>query len=229
MRIHTVQHAGEFAKTMREDALTFGKDVIFGPNQYRPSIEAGKRLIFHELVHVIQQGEGRPFPPDRSAHLAQQTNSNAAHDSVATPASLDPDLVQNDRSIRLIQRYIWSRTLRDFQINRRPIELFQHNFPSQTTLAAALEWIFTHSISNPTQFQYLDPDEETAAMFYANLSQYQEVALVWHLQNYQFTAFTLRRHARTAFHPRRGVVFVAHTHPTPQDLSPGNRLSWVTN
>lgn len=231
VRIHTGQHAGELANAVKASAFTLGKDVIFGPNQYMPSTEAGKWLIAHELAHVIQQGEGRPIKPDRSNHTARPASLNTAPDSVATKGSTlpEPDLVQNNRSGRHIQRNIWSRVPGDFQINNRPLRIFHNNLPAGTTLATALEWIFTHSISNPTQFQYDAPSEQAAAMAYANLSQYQEVALAWHLQNHQFTAFTIRRDARTVIHPRTGVVFVAHTHPTPQDLPPSNIVSWSTN
>ena len=48
-------------------AFTTGRDIFFRRGEYSPSSSAGKRLLAHELVHVVQQstpgpsgsGEGR--------------------------------------------------------------------------------------------------------------------------------------------------------------------------
>jgi hypothetical protein len=36
-------------------AYTQGSNIVFGPGQYQPQTENGKRLIAHELTHVVQQ------------------------------------------------------------------------------------------------------------------------------------------------------------------------------
>ena len=54
-------------------AYTLGQDVVFGREQYAPDTTAGRRLLAHELVHVMQQGSevwcltlGSGTPPDNS-------------------------------------------------------------------------------------------------------------------------------------------------------------------
>jgi hypothetical protein len=37
-------------------AYTIGRDIIFGAGQYQPQTNEGKRLLAHELTHVVQQG-----------------------------------------------------------------------------------------------------------------------------------------------------------------------------
>jgi len=57
---------------------------------------------------------------------------------------------------------------------------------------------------------------------------YQEVALVWHLGERRFTAYTTRQATRGAI--PGGDIFVAHTHPR-QDQVPGggsSGVSWQT-
>jgi hypothetical protein len=36
-------------------AYTVGRDVVFGAGQYMPETGEGRRLLAHELTHVVQQ------------------------------------------------------------------------------------------------------------------------------------------------------------------------------
>jgi hypothetical protein len=45
-------------------AYTVGSDIVFGAGQYDPSSSAGRHLLAHELVHVMQQ-QGRDSGPLR--------------------------------------------------------------------------------------------------------------------------------------------------------------------
>lgn len=56
VRIHTGARAAESARAANAVAYTVGQDVVFGEGAYRPDADAGRRLIAHELTHVIQQG-----------------------------------------------------------------------------------------------------------------------------------------------------------------------------
>lgn len=57
VRIHTDSHAAETAQSVSALAFAVGRDVVFGAGQYQPGTDAGKRLIAHELTHVVQQGQ----------------------------------------------------------------------------------------------------------------------------------------------------------------------------
>ena len=39
-------------------AFTHGKDIYFGRGQFQPSSTEGRRLLAHELTHVVQQSGG---------------------------------------------------------------------------------------------------------------------------------------------------------------------------
>jgi len=58
VRIHTDAQAAETAQAVRARAFTLGRDIVFGIGQYTPSTAEGKRLLAHELTHVVQQGGG---------------------------------------------------------------------------------------------------------------------------------------------------------------------------
>jgi LysM repeat protein len=59
VRVHTDGEASETAKSINAKAFTTGKDVVFSANQYSPETDSGKRLLAHELTHVVQQKNHR--------------------------------------------------------------------------------------------------------------------------------------------------------------------------
>jgi hypothetical protein len=56
VRVHTGAQASQLNRSISARAFTRGKDVFFAGGQYNPGSSAGKRLIAHELTHVVQQG-----------------------------------------------------------------------------------------------------------------------------------------------------------------------------
>ena len=58
VRVHAGERAAHSAQLLNARAYAVGRDLVFGPNQYAPATPAGRRLIAHELTHVVQQGGG---------------------------------------------------------------------------------------------------------------------------------------------------------------------------
>lgn len=55
VRVHTGARADEAARSVNARAFTVGRDVVFRSDTYRPETRSGKRLLAHELTHVVQQ------------------------------------------------------------------------------------------------------------------------------------------------------------------------------
>jgi hypothetical protein len=55
VRVHTDARAAESARAVNALAYTVGRDMVFGAGQYEPRANEGKRLLAHELTHVVQQ------------------------------------------------------------------------------------------------------------------------------------------------------------------------------
>jgi hypothetical protein len=55
VRVHTDERAGQSAQSVNALAYTVGRDVVFGRGQYAPGTTTGRRLLAHELAHVVQQ------------------------------------------------------------------------------------------------------------------------------------------------------------------------------
>ncbi len=62
VRIHTDEKASSSARAVDALAYTAGRDVVFAAGQYAPGTDQGRRLLAHELAHVVQQGTEQPVP-----------------------------------------------------------------------------------------------------------------------------------------------------------------------
>src|SRR5262245_16028869 len=95
VRVHTDGEAASSATAVNALAYTSGQNIVFGPAQYTPGSDAGRRLLAHELTHVIQQSrtpsspavtlqrkvvlKGAEMPPkDRAAFLKARKWSKAS-------------------------------------------------------------------------------------------------------------------------------------------------------
>jgi hypothetical protein len=55
VRVHADGRAAEAARSVGARAFSVGRDLVFGPNEYAPETNGGRRLLAHELAHVMQQ------------------------------------------------------------------------------------------------------------------------------------------------------------------------------
>jgi hypothetical protein len=77
VRVHTGAHASEMARAVNAKAFTIGRDIVFGAGQFAPADPKGKRLLGHELAHVVQQSPADRQRPAKGgvAPPVQQTRS----------------------------------------------------------------------------------------------------------------------------------------------------------
>ena len=70
VRIHTDSRADTSARAVDAHAYTVGDNIVFAAGQYQPGTDRGRRLIAHELAHVVQQSASgsvvRRQPPTKS-------------------------------------------------------------------------------------------------------------------------------------------------------------------
>lgn len=75
VRVHRDEVAGRAANSLAAQAFTVGRHVVFAPGAYDPSSAPGRRLIAHELAHVVQQGAA---PPESDGLVVQRQEAGAA-------------------------------------------------------------------------------------------------------------------------------------------------------
>ena len=91
VRIHTDERAAESARSVNALAYTVGRDVVFGAGQYAPTAAAGKRLLAHELTHVVQQRFAASTSNPLKVGQVNDSCEKAANDT-ATQVSQDEKL-----------------------------------------------------------------------------------------------------------------------------------------
>lgn len=57
VRIHTGNDAARMNHEISARAFTYGSDIYFNRGEYNPGTQKGKRLLGHELTHVVQQSK----------------------------------------------------------------------------------------------------------------------------------------------------------------------------
>ena len=84
VRLHTDSNAVQMSRELDAQAFTHGRDMYFGAGRYNPGTSSGKRLLVHELTHVVQQGQN-----DKSIsghiHNVQTPSTLTIQKEVSTP------------------------------------------------------------------------------------------------------------------------------------------------
>jgi uncharacterized protein DUF4157 len=62
VRVHSDADAEQSARNVNAKAYTVGQDIVFASGQYAPHTTDGRKLLAHELTHVVQQGNGTSLP-----------------------------------------------------------------------------------------------------------------------------------------------------------------------
>lgn len=55
VRIHSDPKAAQSAQSIHALAYTVGQDIVFGAGKFEPTGSEGRRLLAHELTHIVQQ------------------------------------------------------------------------------------------------------------------------------------------------------------------------------
>lgn len=79
VRIHADEKAAASASAVNAHAYTTGHQIVFGAGRYTPETSAGKSLLAHELVHVLQQEgshstTGQPFTNNYGDSLEREAD-----------------------------------------------------------------------------------------------------------------------------------------------------------
>ncbi|MEM7340383.1 MAG: DUF4157 domain-containing protein, partial [Actinomycetota bacterium] len=95
VRVHTDTKADTLNRAVQAEAFTTGSDVFFRSGRYAPESTDGRRLLAHELTHVVQQrdgvgaGESRVSHPDDAHEREARSVGDAVAASNAPAATVD--------------------------------------------------------------------------------------------------------------------------------------------
>jgi hypothetical protein len=91
VRVHTGPTAAASSQAIQAKAYTSGNNVVFGAGQYAPETESGKRLLAHELTHVVQQGGGQG---NGQISRFADNDHNIIEQAALTLAEMDPEEIE---------------------------------------------------------------------------------------------------------------------------------------
>jgi hypothetical protein len=86
VRVHTSSGAAEAARALKARAFTTGHDIVFGSGQYVPDAASGRRLLAHELAHVLQQRGVQKSSPLLSKAVQRQEDESTREGSNVSDA-----------------------------------------------------------------------------------------------------------------------------------------------
>ena len=95
VRIHTDAAAERSAQDVSANAYTVRHNIVFGAGQFAPGTERGRRLIAHELTHVVQQSGSIEIHASQSSETGGL--SNVVSDSSVSIRGFANPLVQRDQ------------------------------------------------------------------------------------------------------------------------------------
>jgi hypothetical protein len=73
VRVHTDGEAAASAASIGAQAYTAGRDIVFATGKYEPTSSAGRRLLAHELAHVVQQHASDGVSPEAGRPATEPT------------------------------------------------------------------------------------------------------------------------------------------------------------
>jgi hypothetical protein len=103
VRVHADGESARSAEAVGARAYTVNKDVVFGSGEWRPQTSAGKRLLAHELAHVVQQSDG-PNSGGKEFGLGSPTSRAESEADRAASSMTTPGSLSGSPSLRIRER-----------------------------------------------------------------------------------------------------------------------------
>jgi len=101
VRVHTGTQADEMNTEIRAKAFTNGSDIYFRDGQYNPGSSQGKKLLAHELTHVVQQlGDDK-----LAASTTEEKTWRASGNLVGSPPVRNEESPPNKNIVENISTY----------------------------------------------------------------------------------------------------------------------------
>lgn len=95
VKVHTDSNAVQMNQDLNAKAFTHGSDIYFNKGQYAPESSDGKKLLAHELTHVVQQGKRTHFLQRQPTTVIPAQSSPVCYQAGANqpiPTAREPEL-----------------------------------------------------------------------------------------------------------------------------------------
>ena len=133
VRVHTDSKAAETARAVNAQAFTVGQDVVFGAGQYAPDTHGGRRLLAHELAHVVQQGGSKSYSGSRISRngpigpINTGDNSEKSEDDAEAPENYCVPYATREEGLQVREELLegLAMTTNSWRFHSSVIDLFR--------------------------------------------------------------------------------------------------------
>jgi thiol-disulfide isomerase/thioredoxin len=109
VRVHADQRAADSARAIDAAAYTTGRHIVFGEGRYQPATTEGRRLLAHELVHVVQQSSApglvQRAPAEKTPAQANPADKPAG-DCVQPVSGVELEALLQSRAVTVVD--LWA-------------------------------------------------------------------------------------------------------------------------
>lgn len=99
VRIHTDHHAAGLSQELNAKAFTSSREIFFGAGKFAPGSADGRRLLAHELTHVIQQDRSR------GSIVQRQGKDETAKVGITFTVTVNEQITGTEFFIRAVMQY----------------------------------------------------------------------------------------------------------------------------
>jgi Domain of unknown function (DUF4157) len=212
VRVHEDPEAAGSAKAIAARAYTLGNHIVFGAGQHAPGTTEGRRLLAHELTHVVQQhgGEWQQAQTHALGTVLRGDAASKRHTKGIVAADRSAGTDENSEKVRLKLPYtqVTGRDVRHIQRQSTPgeqaVDYFWTQLDQQTALKVVVDKLKSAAkeIAQNTalEFHRLNtPPLVEQATSILNLGPVQKSALISEWQGYLNAPNTLTKVRQGAF------------------------------
>jgi hypothetical protein len=145
VRIHNHNDAHQSAKNINALAYTNGNNIVFNTNQYQPGTNEGKKLLAHELTHVVQQNTSSTPSVQRDTVTGTKT-SNKGY-----------DINDSEKQVRSTR-----------SVGFAEVKMSYDESASSFTVTFPLTWIFPHGWDDKKRSEYANEFEKEVLRVWQN-------------------------------------------------------------
>ncbi|MCP4131348.1 MAG: DUF4157 domain-containing protein [bacterium] len=160
VRIHTGNKADRLARSINAEAFTTKHDIVFAARRFDPNSRQGKKLLGHELTHVLQQGGGR-----KRNKNTPETQKKAGK-PIATN-KITPSVSRVQRNEEVVQRWLGffqsmgSHAAQEYLGNRQIVNAIERNKPKAMKRAMKKEsQYYKLQLAKPYEIIYINATYE---------------------------------------------------------------------
>jgi hypothetical protein len=107
VRVHTDGEAAASTRDIGARAYTHGAHIAFAVGEYRPETQVGRRLLAHELAHVVQQSGAAEAPVQRDLAVEPQgvtkVERTLSEKDIKDAIAFNKTRIRNKQTLRTIR------------------------------------------------------------------------------------------------------------------------------